>query len=147
MFRLIDSGRFDHLLIGYGYFPKGMDTILSHVNLAWRERCLSRAHELGMGVAAMKVMASNVMGYSAPTLAPSFTPEKLDALRAAALRWVLNDERVTLAVIGVTHPEQIDQNLRTVTRDRTLTEADRALLAEFTATALESPIIQRLRIT
>jgi hypothetical protein len=42
MYRLIDTGLYDQALIAYGYFPKGMDAILSHENLAWRERCLSR---------------------------------------------------------------------------------------------------------
>jgi aryl-alcohol dehydrogenase-like predicted oxidoreductase len=146
MFRLIDSGRFDQLLIAYGYFPKGMDTILSHSNLQWRERCLSRAQELGMGVVAMKVMSSFLLGYEAKRIAPSFTPEKLVRLRAAALRWALSDRRITLAVIGVTRPEEIDQNIRTVSSHRTLLDEDRALLGEFATLAFDSPIVRRMRV-
>ncbi len=76
MYRLVDSGRFDQLLIAYGYFPKGMNTILSATNLKWRERCLSRAHELGMGVVAMKVLSSFVFGYRATEIVPGFTAER-----------------------------------------------------------------------
>jgi aryl-alcohol dehydrogenase-like predicted oxidoreductase len=147
MFRLIDSGRYDQLLIGYGYFPKGMDTILSHANLEWRERCLSRARALGMGVAAMKVMGSFVFGHRAPAIVPAFGPDGLARLRQAALRWVLRDDRVTLAVVGVTRPEQVDQNLETLSGDLSLTDEDRALLAEFSARAFESPIIRGMKIS
>jgi aryl-alcohol dehydrogenase-like predicted oxidoreductase len=144
MYTLIDSGLADQALIGYGYFPKGMDTILSHANLAWRERCLSRARELGMGVVAMKVLGSFVFGCRAAEIVPSFTPEKLARLRRAALRWVLQDERVTLLVIGVTRPSDIDRNVETLRGDLAFRDEDRTLLAEFSAEAYRSPIIRRM---
>lgn len=146
MFRLIDSGRFDQLLVAWGYFPKGMDTILSHSNLQWRERCLSRAHELGMGVVAMKVMASFVMGIAARGIAKDFSEEQIDRLRAAAIRWSLSDPRVTLAVVGVTREKDIDQNIATVSGDLTLTDDDRALLGEFSTLAFQSPTVQGLKV-
>ena len=145
MFRLVDSGRFDQLLVGYGYFPKGMDTILSHANLQYRERCLSRAHELGMGVVAMKVMGSFVFGFGAKSIAPKFGPEKLARLRAAALRWVMSGRRVTLAVVGVSRPEEVDQNLATLSGELALSEEDRAILAEFSTVAFESPIVRGMK--
>ena len=144
MYALIDSGLADQALIGYGYFPKGMDTILSHANLAWRERCLSRARELGMGVVAMKVLGSFVFGYRAAEIVPGFTPEKLARLRQAALRWVVQDERVTLLLIGITRPSDIDQNVETFRGDLTFREEDRTLLAEFSAEAFRSPIVRRM---
>jgi aryl-alcohol dehydrogenase-like predicted oxidoreductase len=65
----------------------------------------------------MKVLGSFVFGYRAAEIVPSFTPEKLARLRRAALRWVLQDERVTLLVIGVTRPSDIDQNMETLGGD------------------------------
>jgi predicted aldo/keto reductase-like oxidoreductase len=146
MYRLVDSGRFDQLLIAFGYFPKGMNTILSHENLAWRERCLSRAHELGMGVVAMKVLSSFVFGYRAAEIVPGFDDARLTQLRDAALRWVLSDERVTLAVVGVTRPEDIDQNVRTLSRELALRAEDRRVLADFSSRAFESPIVQKMKV-
>jgi aryl-alcohol dehydrogenase-like predicted oxidoreductase len=146
MFRLIDSGRFDQLLIAFGYFPKGMDTILSHANLQWRERCLSRAHELGMGVVAMKVMSSFILGHGAGAIAPGFSQERLIRLRAAALRWALADRRITLAVVGCTRPDDIDQNVRTVTGDLRLGDDDLSLLGEFATLAFASPSIRALKV-
>ncbi len=144
MYTLIDSGLADQALIGYGYFPKGMDTILSHANLAWRERCLSRARELGLGVVAMKVLGSFVFGYRAAEIVPGFTPEKLARLRRAAVRWVVQDERVTLLLIGMTRPSDIDQNVETFRGDLAFREEDRTLLAEFSAAAFQSPIIRQM---
>jgi aryl-alcohol dehydrogenase-like predicted oxidoreductase len=146
MFRLIDSGRFDQLLVAYGYFPKGMDTLLSQANLQWRERCLSRAQEQKMGVVAMKVMSSFVLGIGAKAIAPNYSVDKLAQLRSAALRWVLSDRRITLAVIGVTRPEDIAHNVRTVTGDLALADDDRTILSEFAALAYESPAVRAMKV-
>ena len=146
MFRLIDTGLYDQLLIAYGYFPKGMDTLLSPANLAWRERCLDRAHELGMGVVAMKVMGSFLFGHRAQEVVPGFPPEKLLGLRAAALRWVLSDDRITLAVIGVSRPEDIDRNIAIVSGDLRLGDDDRKVLSEFSTQAFQSPIVRGMKV-
>jgi len=146
MFRLIDTGLYDQLLVAYGYFPKGMDTILSSASLAWRERCLDRARELGMGVIAMKVMGSFLFGYRASAVVPGFPPEKLVQLRAAALRWVLHDNRVTLAVVGVSRPEDIDRNITTLSGDLTLRDDDRKILSEFSTQAFQSPIVRQMKV-
>ena len=147
MYRLIDTGAFDQALIAYGYFPKGMDTILSHANLQWREMCLNRAQELGMGVLAMKTMGSFVFGYRAGSLVPGFGQARLAALRQAALRWVLSDGRVALLLVGVSRPAEIDQNVRTLQGDLTLTAQDRKVLAEFSVRALQSEAIKAMKVT
>ena len=146
MYRLVDSGRFDQLLIAYGYFPKGMNTMLSDTNLAWRERCLDRARELGMGVVAMKVLSSFVLGYRAAEIVPGFSAERLARIREAALRWVLRDERITLAVVGVTRPEDVDRNVKTLSADLTMRAEDSRLLEEFSTEAFKSPIVKRMKV-
>jgi len=93
---------------------------------------------------AMKVLGSFVFGHRAAEIVPGFTPDKLACLRRAAVRWVLQDERVTLLVIGMTRPSDIDQNLETFRGDLTFREEDRALLAEFSAEAFRSPIVRRM---
>jgi aryl-alcohol dehydrogenase-like predicted oxidoreductase len=145
MYRLIDTGLFDQALIAYGYFPKGMDTILSHANLHWRERCLNRARELGMGIVAMKVLGSFLFGYRAAEIAPQLTGPKLARLREAALRWASQDNRVTLLVIGMTRPTDIAQNVATLSADLSCSDADRKLLAEFSSEAFGSRIVQQMK--
>jgi aryl-alcohol dehydrogenase-like predicted oxidoreductase len=146
-YKLIDTGLFDQALIAYGYFPKGMNTILSHANLEWRQMCLSRARELGMGVLAMKVMGSFVFGVRAGDLAPEFDEAKLRKLRQAALRWVLRDDRVPLLVVGVAKPGDIDSNIETLNRDCAFTPGDQKVLAEFSALAFRSKLIKGMKTT
>ncbi len=147
MHRLLDTGLFDQLLIAYGYCPKGMDTILSHGNLQWRERCLNRARELGMGVLAMKVMGSFVFGFHAAHLVPGFGQERLVALRRAALRWALDDDRITLLLVGITQPSDVDENVETLRGSLALTAADHELLADFSARAFQSDAIKDMKVT
>lgn len=138
MHRLIDTGGFDQVLLTYGYFRKGMDTLLSNSNIEWRELCLSRAHELGMGVVAMKVLGERVMGHNASNVVPDFDEAKLARVRQAALRWVLQDERVTMLLVGVSYAGDTDQNIETLNRDWAFTIEDRRLLAEFAVRAYQS---------
>lgn len=147
MHRLVDTRLFDQLLIAYGYFPKGMDTILSHASLQWRERCLNRARELGMGVLAMKVMGSFVFGYHAENLVPEFGEAKLRALRQAALRWALADDRISTLLVGITQPSDVDENVRTLAGALAITAADQALLAEFSARALQTDAVKKMKVT
>jgi aryl-alcohol dehydrogenase-like predicted oxidoreductase len=145
MHRLIDTKLFDQVLMAYGYFPKGMDTLLSHDNLQWRELCLSRARELGMGILAMKVMGSFVLGHNAGNLVPDFGEARLRAMRQAALRWALRGPQPPVLLVGVSIPADIDENIRTLAGDRTFTAEDQKLLAEFAAGALKHKAIQALK--
>lgn len=147
MYRLIDTGLFDQVLLAYGYFPKGMDTMLSHASLQWRELCLARARELGMGILAMKVMGSFLFGHNAANVVPGFGEARYRALRQAALRWALRDGKAQLLVVGVSLARDIDENIETLAGDRTFRPADQKILAEFSATALQSKTVQSLKTT
>lgn len=147
MHKLIDTRLFDQVFLAYGYFPKGMDTILSHANLQWRELVLSRARELGMGILAMKVLGSFVLGHNAGKIVPEFDSKRLRAVRQAALRWALRDMQPPVLVVGVSLPSDIDENVETLRGDRIFTAEDQKLLAEFSAKALQSKVIQALKTT
>ena len=43
VYKMIATGGFDQVLLAYGYFRKGMDTLLSNPNLEFRELCLAKA--------------------------------------------------------------------------------------------------------
>ena len=130
MYRLIDTGAFDHVMLAYGYFRKGMWRLLSSEMVELRELCLARAHELGMGILAMKVMGGSVLApWSAARLAPDLGAEAVKALPAAAVRWVLQDERIHLLCIGQGSPAEIEANIRTLSGDTSFSTTDRTLLA------------------
>jgi aryl-alcohol dehydrogenase-like predicted oxidoreductase len=144
--KMIRTEGFDQVLLAYGYFNKGMDTLLSHRNLEWRESCLAKAHELGMAVVAMKVMGASIFGHNASNLVPGYDAQQLAKLPAAAIRWVLRDERVSLLNIGVSMPEDVDRNLAVLKGDLRLTNQDRALLADFAGRAYDADVIKKMSV-
>ncbi len=143
--QMIATGGFDQVLLAHGYFRKGMDTWLSNRNQEFQELCLAKAHDLKMAVVAMKVMGGWMLGHNAKRLVPGFPAEDLARLPGAAIRWVLQDSRVSLLNIGVSLPEDIDRNIATLTADRTFTDADRVLLADYASRAYSSPALKGMK--
>jgi aryl-alcohol dehydrogenase-like predicted oxidoreductase len=147
MYRLIDTKLFDQVLLAYGYFPKGMNTMLSQANLEWRELCMARARELGMGVLAMKVMGSFLMGHNAANIVPGFGDERYKELRRAALRWALRDRKPDLLVVGVSLPSDVDENIETLGHAPAFTRDDQKILADFSLKALRNEQVKSMKVT
>jgi predicted aldo/keto reductase-like oxidoreductase len=143
---MIATGGFDLCMLAYGYIPRGYDQVHSARMIALRDACLARAHELDMGVAAMKVVGAGVLGAWAPYVVPGFDRGKMADLPAAAIRHVLADDRVDLLVIGMRLRPEIDANIAALAGDRAYTAQDRSLLASFAARAYESETIRKMRI-
>lgn len=146
VYKMICTGGFDQVLLAYGYFNKGMDTLLSHRNLEWRELCLAKAHELGMAIVAMKVMGASIFGHNAKNLVPEHDKAALAKLPEAAIRWVLGDERVSMLNIGISLPQDIDRNLAILKGDLKFTNEDRLLLAAFAERAYDAEAVKKMRI-
>ena len=147
VYELIGDGGFDQVLLAYGYFRKGMDTMLSNRKLEYRELCLARAHEQGMAIVAMKVLGANILSHNSKVLVPDFDSQQRAKIPPAAIRWVLTDERVSLLNIGVSMPSDIDKNLAVLRGNTELTNDDRELLADFAAKAYQSPSIVEMKVT
>ncbi len=146
MLQLIESGRLDTLLIQHGYIRKGFNTLHSQAQLEYQEMCLSKAHELDMGICAMKVMGAVVFGHNAKNLVPGVEAETREKLPGAAIRWALEDERLDLLVIGLSLPEDLDRNIAILNGALTCTNEDRMLLARFAQKAYESEVISSMRV-
>ena len=143
---LINSGGFELCMLAYGYIPRGYDQVHSARMIALRDACLAKAHELGMGIAAMKVVGAGLLGAWAPYVVPGYGAAQAEALPGAAIRHVLADDRIDLLVIGMRLKPEIDANIATMTGDLTYTTADRAVLAEFCARVYESDAVKKMRI-
>jgi predicted aldo/keto reductase-like oxidoreductase len=143
---LISTGEFDLCMLAYGYIPRGYNQIFSARMLELRNACMAKAHELDMGIAAMKVVAAGMLGAWSGYIVPEFEKKRLKSLPAAAIRYVLEDDRVDLLVIGMRLEAEIDANIQMLAGDLTYTDDDRALLAEFSAMAYESDAIKKMRI-
>jgi predicted aldo/keto reductase-like oxidoreductase len=146
MYKLIDSEAFDTLLIEFGYFHKGYNTRHSNRSLANRERCVARASELDMGILAMKVMGASIFGHNAGKLVKGYNGNAVKKLPASAIRWVLNDSRIQLLNIGISVPEDLDANIKTVSTDTSLSNEDRLLLASFSEQAYQQEAVTELPV-
>jgi predicted aldo/keto reductase-like oxidoreductase len=143
---LISSGGFDQCMLSYGYIPRGYNQVFSARMVELRNACVAKAHELGMGIAAMKVVGGGVLGAWSGFVVPGFNKKRLKELPAAAIRYVLSDERIHILTIGMRLQEEVDANIKTLSNDVTYTLDDRALLAEFTAKAFDSDAIKAMRV-
>jgi len=142
----ISTGGFDLCMLSYGYIPRGYNQLFSPRMLELRNACVAKAHELGMGVAAMKVVGGGFLGARSGYVVPEFENTRLKQLPSAAIRWVLDDDRIQLLVIGMRLREEIDTNIKTLSADVTYTTDDRALLTEYCAKAYDSDAIKRMKI-
>ena len=143
---LISSGGFDQCMLSYGYLPRGHNQVFSARMIELRNACVAKAHQLGMGIAAMKVVGAGVLGAWSGYIVPGFDKKRLQQLPAAAIRHVLDDERIHLLVIGMRLKEEVDANIKTLSGDVTYTLDDRALLTEFCAKAFDSDAIKGMRV-
>jgi aryl-alcohol dehydrogenase-like predicted oxidoreductase len=146
VYKMICTGGFDQVLLANGYFRKGMDTLLSHRNLEYREMCLAKAADLKMAIVAMKVMGASILGHNSKNLVPGYDADALVRLPGAAIRWVLQDERVSVLNIGASMPEDIDKNIAILRGDLKFTNEDRKLLADYATRAYEAEDVKKMKI-
>ena len=143
---LIASGGFDQCMLSYGYIPRGYDQIWTARMTALRDACLAKAYELGMGIVAMKVIGAGMLGARSGHLVPAYDKQRLKQLPAAAMRHVLQDQRVHMLDIGMRLKEEVDANLQVLSGDITYTTEDRSLLAEFSSMLYDTDAIRKMRI-
>ena len=59
---LISTNEFDLCMLAYGYLPRGHSRLFSPQTAELRNACLAKAHELQMGIVAMKVLGAGMLG-------------------------------------------------------------------------------------
>ncbi|MCD6338328.1 MAG: aldo/keto reductase [Verrucomicrobia bacterium] len=143
---LINSGKFDLCMLAYGYLPRGHSRLFSARTIKLRNACLARAHELQMGIVAMKVLGAGMLGAWSGYIVPGFDKRRLKELPAAAIRYALQDGRIHMLTIGMRLKEEIDANLKTLTNRGAYSAEDRALLAEYSAKAFDSEAIKKMPV-
>ncbi len=143
---LITPGGFDLCMLSYGYIPRGYDQIWTARMTTLRNACVAKAHELGMGIVAMKVIGAGMLGAWSGYIVPGFDKQRLKQLPGAAIRYVLQDQRVHLLNIGMRLKDEIDANLKILSDDVTYTLEDRALLAEFSIKLYDSDAIKKMKV-
>jgi predicted aldo/keto reductase-like oxidoreductase len=100
-----------------------------------------------MAIVAMKIMGANMLSHNSEKMVPGYDDARLAKLPGAAIRWVLQDPRVSMLNVGVSMPSDVDENLATVRGDTEYTSADRELLADFSARLYEAEPVKALPVT
>ncbi len=135
---LISTGEFDLCMLAYGYVPRGHSRLFSPRTTELRNACLAKAHELKMGIVAMKVLGAGMLG--------GFGQKHLEKLPGAACRYLLQDERVHILTIGMRYPAEIDANIKTFAGDTTYTNEDRGLLAGVSSAVLSDENVRKMNV-
>lgn len=143
---LIASGGFEVCVLSCGYIPRGYDQIWTARMTTLRDACTAKAHELGMGIVAMKVIAAGLLGAWSGYVVPGFDKQRLRQLPGAAIRHVMQDQRIHILNIGMRLIEEIDANIKILTGNTTYTLNDRALLAEFSAKLYDTDTIRKMKV-
>ena len=135
---LISTNEFDLCMLAYGYLPRGHSRFFSPRTAELRNACLVKAHELKMGIVAMKVLGAGMLG--------GFGMKKFAGLPGAAIRYVLQDNRIHVLTIGMRYPAEIDANIKILAGDTTYTNEDRALLAGASAAILSDENVKKMSV-
>jgi predicted aldo/keto reductase-like oxidoreductase len=135
---LISTNEFDLCMLAYGYLPRGNTRLFSPRTIEQRNACLARAHELSMGIVAMKVLGAGMLG--------GFGRKDLENLPAAACRYVAQDERIHMLTIGMRTPTEINANVKTLAEDITCTTEEHALLAAVSSAVLNDKNVKKMPV-
>jgi predicted aldo/keto reductase-like oxidoreductase len=103
---------FEGVLLGY-----------SAMNFAFRERALEAAAESNRGVAVMNPLAGGMIPKH-PEHFQFLKTRKNETVVEAALRFLFNDERITVALVGFSKQEHLDEALRAVERYTPLPDSE-----------------------
>jgi predicted aldo/keto reductase-like oxidoreductase len=112
MMKLIDTGEFDGMLVQYNLLDRRNEEAIAH------------AHEKGMGVAIMGPVGGGRL------VAPSDRIQRMVSGGAkstpeVALRFVLSNPNVTLALSGMNSMAMVEENTATASREEPLSEEER----------------------
>ncbi len=95
---LIATGAFDVIQVRYNFIYQGAAL---HI--------LNEAREANMGVATMRTMTSGILPRIMHYLEPDL-PETVN-LHELALKYVLSDSRVHMAIVGMRWPDEVNKNV------------------------------------
>jgi hypothetical protein len=109
--RLIDTGEFAGMLVQYNLLDRHNEEVIAY------------AHERGLGVAIMGPVGGGLL--AAPTFPLRGTVAGARNSPEIALRYVLSNPNVTLALSGMNTIEMVEQNVATASRKEALSAGER----------------------
>jgi predicted aldo/keto reductase-like oxidoreductase len=127
--RAVDCGRYDMVQIGYNVFdiqePAGqVETYPDYLGTSGIRALIGLAHAKGVGVVAMKTLKVGGRRQDLAQYRTGAVP-----LHQAMLKWVLDDNRVTTALVEMLNRQQMEEDLGAAGAG--LGEAERATLLRY----------------
>jgi hypothetical protein len=103
--RLIDTGEFDGCTLQYNFLDQRM------------AEPIARAHARGMGTVIMGPVGGGRLSLWDPQDLPDRLPTSIASTPDLAIRWVLSNPNVTVALSGMTSVEMVEQNAASTSRE------------------------------
>jgi len=116
MRKVVDTGRFESITVQYNMLNQDFEEAIAH------------AHEQGMGVVIMGPVGGGRLGVTSEVL-QKLVPG-VERVPELALRFVLANPNVTVALSGMSTIEQVEENLAVASDPVALTDEHRALIDE-----------------
>jgi len=107
LIKLVDTGMFDSVTCQYNLLDRANEEGIAH------------AHEKGMGVVIMGPVGGGRLGETGGELA-KMLPQGIASTPELALRFVLCNPNVSVALSGMSTMQQVEENIATASRDATL---------------------------
>ena len=111
--KVIDSGLFEFATCQYNLLDRKNEEAIAH------------AHEKGMGIIIMGPVAGGRLSVTAGPLGESL-PEGIATTPELALRFVLSNPNVTIALSGMTRMSDVEENLVTASREEPFSPSEKA---------------------
>lgn len=116
LIKLIDTGYVEAITLQYNMLDRQL------------EEGIAYAHEKGVGIVVMGPVAGGRLGVSSSVL-EKLAPQ-VKRVPELALRFVLSNPHVSVALSGMSTMQHVEENLATAAEEATLAEEDRAAIAE-----------------
>jgi len=110
LMKIIDTGYFESITLQYNMLDRSLEEGIAH------------AHEKGLGVVVMGPVAGGRLGAESEVM-KSMVPG-IERIPDLALRFVLSNRNVSVAISGMSTMQQVEENLQTAARDAFLSRDD-----------------------
>lgn len=124
MIKLIDTGEFEGMLVQYNLLDRNNEDAIAH------------AHEKGMGVAIMGPIGGGRLVSPSEKL-QSMVDGKAKSTPEIALRFVISNPNVTVALSGMNSMAMVEENCATANQEEPLSEEERKRVIEILAESAE----------
>ncbi len=117
MMKLIDTGEFEGMLVQYNLLDRH------------NEEAIAYAHEKGMGVAIMGPIGGGRLVAPSEKI-QSMVKEGAKSTPEVALRFVISNPNVTVALSGMNSVQMVEENVATASREEPMSEEERIRVIE-----------------